>query len=181
MPPILGPSMVYERGAVLPSIPRHMTRSFLFACFIVAAALVGLPGGAHAQAASPLGGIWTLNRTISEFPAEIGFNPAWMAQSSADGQPASSGGGGGGGRGRRGSSGGGGGGGRNPQSPFSSHQESYEDARRTQLLTAEVGNPPARLTIVDTPATVTMTNELGQSRVLHPDGKAETVEIQGVI
>jgi hypothetical protein len=153
-----------------------MMRSLLFACCAVAAALVGLPDGAHAQPASPFGGIWTLNRSVSEFPPEIGFNPAWMTQgaASADGQPSSSGGG----RGRRGSSGGGGGGGR---SPFSSHQESYEDARRAQLLTAEARNPPTRLTIVDTPSAVTMTNELGQSRVLHPDGKEETLEIQGML
>ncbi len=155
-----------------------MTRSFLFACGALAVALLGLPGGAYAQTASPLGGIWTLNRGISEFPPEIGFNPVWMTGAAgADGQQASSGGGRGG---RGGRSSGGGGGGRTPGSPFSSRQESYEDARRAQLLTAEVRNPPTRLTIVDTPAAVTMTNELGQSRTLHPDGKEETVEIQGM-
>jgi hypothetical protein len=34
--------------------------------------------------------------------------------------------------------------------------------------------------VVDTPAAVTMTNELGQSRTLHPDGRDESVDIQGV-
>jgi len=34
--------------------------------------------------------------------------------------------------------------------------------------------------IVDTPAAVTITNELGQSRTLHPDGKEESIELQGV-
>jgi hypothetical protein len=119
--------------------------------------------------------VWTLNRGASEFPKEIGFNPAWVTPPTADGQPAASSGG----RGRRGSSGGGGN--RAPGSPFSTHQESYEDARRVQLLTGEVRNPPARLTIVDTPSAVTMTNELGQSRTVHPDSKEETVEIQGVL
>ena len=33
---------------------------------------------------------------------------------------------------------------------------------------------------VDNPASVTITNELGQSRTLHPDGKDDTIEIQGV-
>ena len=162
-------------GACATFDQSHMTRSFLLACCAMATALFGLPDGAHAQAASPLGGIWTLNRSVSEFPAEIGFNPAWMnpATAGGDGQPASSGGG----RGRRGASGGGGGGSR---SPFSSRQESYEDARRAQLLTAEVRNPPTRLTIVDTPYAVTMTNELGQSRVFHTDGKEETIDIQGM-
>ena len=153
-----------------------MTRSLLIACGVVAAGMMGHSAGARAQAASPLGGVWTLNRGASEFPKEIGFNPAWVTPPTADGQPAASSGG----RGRRGSSGGGGGN-RAPGSPFSTHQESYEDARRVQLLTGEVRNPPARLTIVDTPSAVTMTNELGQSRTVHPDGKEETVEIQGVL
>ena len=34
--------------------------------------------------------------------------------------------------------------------------------------------------IVDTPAAVTITNELGQSRTLHPDGRQESIELQGV-
>lgn len=50
-----------------------------------------------------------------------------------------------------------------------------------QLLTAELRNPPARLMVVDTPAAVTITNELGQSRTIHPDGKQESIEIQGVV
>jgi len=145
------------------------------ACGVVAAGMMGHPAGARAQATAPLGGVWTLNRGASEFPKEIGFNPTWVTPTTGgDSQPAPSSGG----RGRRGSSGGGGN--RAPGSPFSTHQENYEDARRLQLLTAEVRNPPARLTIVDTPSAVTMTNELGQSRTLHPDAKEETVEIQGV-
>jgi hypothetical protein len=59
-------------------------------------------------------------------------------------------------------------------------QESYEDARRVQLVTAEVRTPPLRLMVVDTPAAVTITNELGQSRTLHPDGKEESIDLQGV-
>jgi hypothetical protein len=59
-------------------------------------------------------------------------------------------------------------------------------------MTAEARNPPVRLMIVDTPSAVTITNELGQSRVLHPDGRPggkpggkldgndESIEIQGV-
>ena len=47
------------------------------------------------------------------------------------------------------------------------------------MVTSEARNPPARLTIVETPAAVTMTNELGQSRTFHPDGKEETIEVQG--
>jgi hypothetical protein len=50
-----------------------------------------------------------------------------------------------------------------------------------QLTHRRSPQSPARLTIVDTPSAVTMTNELGQSRTVHPDGKEETVEIQGVL
>ncbi len=49
-----------------------------------------------------------------------------------------------------------------------------------QLVTNQARNPPARMTIVDTPAAVTITNELGQSRVLHPSGIDEWVQIEGV-
>jgi hypothetical protein len=113
-----------------------------------------------------LAGVWTLNRSLSEFPRDIGFNVSWMPTSRGDGQNAGSNAGG---RGRRGS-----------PAPFSGRQESSDDARRVQLLTAEVRNPPVRLMVVDTPAAVTITNELGQSRTLHPDGREESIALQGV-
>ncbi len=59
-------------------------------------------------------------------------------------------------------------------------QESYEDAQRIRLLTADARTPPTRLIIVDARAAITMTNELGQSRTLHPDGKEESIELEGV-
>jgi hypothetical protein len=121
-----------------------------------------------------LAGVWTLNRSLSELPRDIGFNPSWVTTATGDGVGAGSTGG----RGRRGSAGGGTNGG--AAAPFSARPESYEDAQRAQLLTAEVRNPPARLTVVDTPAAVTITNELGQSRTIHPDGRQESIEIQGV-
>jgi hypothetical protein len=127
---------------------------------------------ARAQAASPLAGVWTLNRSLSEFPREIGFNVLGLTPSRGDDQGAASTGG----RGRRGSSGGG----RVSAPPFASRPESYDDARRLQLLTAEVRNPPARLMIVDEPAAVTITNELGQSRTLHPTGKEDSIEVEAV-
>ena len=126
-----------------------------------------------------MGGVWTLNRSASEFSRDIGFNPAWATAANTEGRGSGSGSsGGGGGRGRGGSSGGGNRGA--ASSPFATRPESYEDARRAQLLTADARNPPARLTIVDTSSAVTFTNELGQSRTLHPDGRQESVEIQGV-
>jgi hypothetical protein len=155
-----------------------MRRSFALVSFVVAAAATALLSApARAQNPSPLGGVWTLNRSLSEFPRDIGFNVSWIPTSTADAP--SSGGGGRGSRGGRGSSGGGSK--RGSASPCYPRQESSEDARRLQLLTAEVRNPPTRLMIVDTPAAVTITNELGQSRTIHPDGKEETIEVQGVL
>ena len=140
-----------------------------------------LCGQTLAQSPSALAGVWTLNRAASELTRDIGFNPAWMAAATNETKSAGSGSsstGGSGGRGRRGSSSGSGD--RGGASPFTGHQESYEDAQRVRLLTADARNPPARLIIVDGPAGVTMTNELGQSRTLHPNGKEESVEIEGV-
>ena len=152
-----------------------MARSFVLECFVTAAAAsILLPAPARTQSASPLAGVWTLNRSLSEFPREIGFNVDWISPPGGGGQSAGSNGG----RGGRGSTGGGGN--RGSAAPFSARRESYEDARRVQLLTAEVRNPPARLIVVDTPAAVTITNELGQSRTLHPDGREESIELQGV-
>jgi hypothetical protein len=147
---------------------------------LMAAAALLLAAPAHAQNVSPFAGVWTLNRPLSELPREIGFNVNWLAPSGGTSQSGgSSGGSSGGGRGRRGS-GGGGGGNRGPTGAFSGPRESYDDARRVQFLTGEARNPAARLMIVDTPAAVTITNELGQSRVLHPTGREESIELQGV-
>src|SRR2546426_2691317 len=151
-----------------------MQRSYALMCFVMAAAaLVLLPAPADSQNASPLAGAWTLNRSLSELPRELGFNVNWIPSSSSPGQSAGSNGGG-----RRGS--GSAGGNRGAGRPFFAPRESYEDARRVQLLTAEARNPPVRLMVVDTPAAVTITNELGQSRALHPDGRQESIDLEGV-
>jgi hypothetical protein len=153
-----------------------MRWSFALAAFVAAAAAGALlPALVRAQNASPLSGVWALNRSMSDLPKDIGFNPSWMTASSKEGQ---SGGSNGGGRGRRGS---GAGGDRSTGAgPFSARQESYEDAQRIQLLTAEARNPPARLILVDNGAAIIITNELGQSRTLHPDGREESVNLQEV-
>jgi hypothetical protein len=139
-----------------------------------AAVLLAAPADAQ-EVRPPLAGVWTFNPASSDLPREIGFNPAWLPQPGSAGQTAGSSAGG---RGRRGS--GSGGGNRGAAGPFSAPRESYEDARRVQLLTAEARTPPRRLMIVDTDATVTITNELGQSRSLHPNGREESIELQGV-
>jgi hypothetical protein len=120
--------------------------------------------------------VWTLNRSLSEFPKELGFG---IDLGPASPDTPSTGSTSGGGRGRRGSNGGGG---RAPAgNPFAGRRESYEEAQRLRLLTSEARNPPSRLMIVDSATAVTITNELGQSRTLHPNGREESIEIQGAM
>jgi hypothetical protein len=152
-----------------------MDRSGRRACRLVAFIVLGTSAWAAGQSASPLAGVWSLNRGLSEFPKEIGFNIPGAAAAAAAEDGASQGSRGGGG-GRRGS----GSGSRSSGSPFFGRPESYDDSRRIQLLIADLRNPPQRLMIVDAPAAITITNELGQPRTLHPTGKEEAFEIQGV-
>ena len=148
-----------------------MHRPFALVCLAIAI-VVSTWRPAPAQNASPLAGVWTLNRSLSELPRELGFNANWLTGSSSAGQSAGSTGG----RGRRGS----GGGSSRAAGGFYAPRESDEDARRVQLLTAEARNPPLRLTIVDTEAAITITNQLGQSRTLHPDGRPESIQVEDV-
>jgi hypothetical protein len=137
---------------------------------VICGALVGVPI-ANAQESSPLGGVWTLNRALSEMPREMGFNVDWIPPPDGGRNSAA----GGANRGRRS-----GGGGRGASSPFGAPLESFDDAQRIQLLTTEARNPTARLMIVDTPAAVTITNQLGQSRTLRPTGNDEWIDVEGV-
>src|SRR4249920_687686 len=139
------------------TVDHVMARSFTLIALAIAAA--GFPPApALAQAPSPLAGVWSLNRSLSEFPTDIGFNPAWMTAATTDGRGGGGGGSTGGGGGRRGS----GGGSRTSggaAAPFAARPENYEDSRRVQLLTGEARNPASRLMIVDTMSAVTITNE----------------------
>ena len=144
-----------------------MTRSRL-ASIVVVAIVLGGPRlvSVRAQDTSPsadFAGRWTLDRELSQFPREIGFNADFISAG------ASTPGGG------RGLPGGGGGGGGNRA--FAVPRESQEDAARVLQLTAEVRNPSARLTIVDTPAAVTITDDQGKSRTFHPSGKEEELQL----
>ena len=148
-----------------------MQRTVILVGSIVGAAIgVLTPVRSHAQAPSPLGGVWSLNRALSTVPREIGFNLA-PPPAGDGGQTSGSSGGGGG---RRGS----GGGGSRPGGPIPVVRESYLDGQRLRLTTTEARNPPSRLVIVDNPGAVTMTTELGESRTFHPSGREESIEIQ---
>src|SRR5215471_5383270 len=118
---------------------------------------------------APLNGVWTLNRALSEFPNEIGFN--LDLQASPEGAPPAAPSG----RGRRG-----GGESRGASGPFTGRRESFEEGQRRQLITSEARNPPVRLMFVDNGASVVVTNELGQSRTMHPNGRTDAIDVQGV-
>lgn len=113
----------------------------------------------HAQDDGPLSGTWTIDRDNSQFPREVGFDADFAPV--GRGEP---------GTGRRGPAGGG-------LPALRPQGESYDAAQRRQVLTDEVRLPPTRLTIVDTPQLVTITDQQGNSRTLHPDGRAETLAI----
>ena len=126
------------------------------------------PASAETQDAPRVAGLWRLNRELSQLPREIGFRVDWLS-ANGSGQDA----GGSGGRGGHGSSGGGAG-------AFATGRESEEDAKRLELLTEEVRNPSARLAIVETPAAITITDDRGQSRTFHPEGRQEVLQLDGV-
>src|SRR5256885_4059156 len=94
--------MVYLCGGGLSSIDASMHRRSSLAWLVAAVAAVVVPPPAAAQNDPPLAGVWTLNRSLSEMPPEIGFDVNWFPAPSGGGQTAGTPGG----RGRRGSSGG---------------------------------------------------------------------------
>ena len=147
-----------------------MRRWFAVICVITVALGWVLPSRTHAQATSQMAGIWSLNKSLSEAPKEIGFNVVLPNVGDTPGQTAPPSGG----RGRRGSRSGAGG------TPFAARPESYEDGQRMRILVGEVREPSTRLTIVDTPSVVTITNDLGQSRVLHPNGLEESIDVENI-
>jgi hypothetical protein len=153
-----------------------MVRSSVAQVFVAMVAIgagMARPAPLWAQSTADFAGRWTLNRTLSSPPREVGFSVDWAAPSGGAGSDSSSGGG----RGRRG---GGGGSRSGAASPFAARQESPDDAKRVQQLTAEVREPSVHLTIADTPAAITITDDRGQSRTFHPHGVDEVLQLDGV-
>jgi hypothetical protein len=139
------------------------------AAVVVAASVMGVPGHRTlaAQDKPSLAGRWTLNRELSQFPREIGFGMD-LVPAGGSGSDAGTGGG-------RGGSGGGLG-----ASAILTRRESEDDVKRTGQLVAEVKSPSPHLTIAETESAVTITNERGQSRTFHPDGKEESLSLDQV-
>src|SRR5262249_15840200 len=108
-----------------------MSRSVECVCLaVLTAGHVFLPSPVRAQAVASLGGIWTLNRSLTQSPPEIRFNPDFVLSARDQGA-----GWNGAGRARRGA---GMGGSRGSASPVFPPPESAEDVQRLQFLTAEV-------------------------------------------
>jgi len=141
-----------------------MTRWWLAAIFVMpTAAGVFHPATPWAQDTPAIAGRWSLNRELSQFPREIGFTADWMsAAPSGDNST--------GGTGKSGSGGSG-------RTAFPVSRVSREDATRRELLTAEVRDPSAHLTIIETATDVTITSDKGPSRTFHPAGKEEVLPL----
>jgi hypothetical protein len=125
--------------------------------------LVLVSQSAMAQTGPGLAGTWTIDREASQFPREIGFSADFVPRQER-------------GQGQRGT---GGGPGAAPAPALRPQGESYDDAQRRQRLTDEVRLPPDRLTVVETPDSVTFTDEKGRARTVHPDGRTETFQLDG--
>jgi len=153
-----------------------MTRSrFIPVCLLLAAA-VAAPTPLSAQNPMQLAGAWTLNRQLSQFPTDIGFSADFLGALGPIGGPVGGGGRrGGGGGGNRG--GGGGGANRGGFNGPRVVRETEADSQRLSTLTDEVRNPFDHLTIAVTPTDVTITPDRAPARMLHPDGRDDTVSL----
>src|ERR1051325_9616725 len=130
-----------------------------------------------AQNPADLNGSWRLNRNLSQFPQEIGFAASFIPVVPDTGGGGSGGSGSGGGGRRRGGSRGGGPGNRDPgRAPALPRQPvTAEESARSRFLTDEVRLPPDELTIVVTPAAVTLTPDRGAPRTVRPGEHDETL------
>lgn len=133
--------------------------------------VVGVRGASRPD----LSGTWTLNRGLSEFPREVGFDPDW--QDSGTGGQTGAGRSGGSGRGGGGRSGRASGGGGSSRLSPTAHLESEEDSRKIKELVDEVKRPPARLTITQTDPAVTIADDRERAHTFHVGGKERTIEL----
>jgi hypothetical protein len=115
-----------------------------------------------AQSTSSLTGKWALNRALSQFPSELGFDANFRSMA-VDEQEAAE-------RGR----------GRRPTPRAFQRPESADEGARKQQLTDEVREPAATLTITDTADAVTVADDHEHSRTFHPNGREELIQLGGV-
>jgi hypothetical protein len=148
--------------------------------------LVGALLGAMTVAAAPapatnlvLAGHWTLNRELSQFPAEIGFGleptPPASTQQRAGGGGGSRGAGGGS-RGARSSAGGAqSGGGDFAAMPV---MLSEDGAKQIAELLDDAKEPSPSLTITQTDTAVTVVDARDHTRRFHPNGKEDIEQLE---
>ena len=146
-----------------------MTRSRFIPTWLLLAVVLTYPMPLSAQNPAQLAGAWTLNRQLSQFPTDIGFSADFLGALEPGAGPV----GGGGRGGRRG----GGGGNRGGFGAPRVVRETAEDSQRISTLTDEVRNPFDHLTIAVTPTDVTITPDRAPARMLHTDGRDDTVPL----
>lgn len=144
-----------------------MTRSWFVAILVMPLALgIVHPAAVSAQEGASLAGRWTLNRGLSQFPREVGFNADWLAHPSSSGDSTPTPGQ---------SQGGAPGGGNRTSFPVS--RVSREDSMRNTLLTNEARDPAAALVITETATEVVITPDKGLARTFHPTGREEALQL----
>jgi hypothetical protein len=140
-----------------------MTRTWRAVLF--AGLLAVSPALAGAQEPTALAGRWTLNRELSQFPKEIGFNVDWLSAPSAGGDSSPTRGGGG-------DSG-------PARSKFPVIRESSEDSARRKQLTEEVRQPPAQLNVTETATDITIAADDSSPRTFHFTAIGDVVQLDG--
>jgi len=149
-------------------------RGFVSAGLVAAvAALLGTwlaaEGYAQAQSDKPsLAGAWTLNKDLSDKPADRGSRGSTNRGNGGFGGGRRRGGFGGGGYGGRGGYGGG------------QPQMDPETAQRTREAMRDIVTPPEKMTITQSDSMIVMTDGEGRTTRLSPDGKKIKDENTGV-
>jgi hypothetical protein len=112
----------------------------------------------HASADTPsLAGRWTLNRTLSRIPDDVGFGMDMVPPPSAAGSEDA------------------------PNNPaMANFRESADDAARREHLVNEVRNPPEELGITQTEESVIISSDGRKPRTFRTDGK-ESLQTLGVV
>ena len=126
------------------------------------ACVLAWPTASGAQTPPSLAGKWTLNRALSQWPREVGFDVDFNVPpiEGQDGTDRSA-------RGRR------------PPSRMM-RPESEDEARRVRMLTDEVREPPPSVTVTQSETDITFSDDHGRSRTFHPTGKEEVIDLGGV-
>lgn len=130
------------------------------ACVLLIVMGAAVPRPVSAQEPSAFAGSWTLNRQLSQFPAEVGFSADFLGPIGPDGSPTP-----------------GRGGNRGAANGPGIARESEDDARRISVLTDEVRVPFDRLSIAAQPSLVTITPDRASARAFHTDGRDDEISL----